>query len=604
MLNSAQNQALLAAIAAAMFFANLGGAHLWDVDEAIFSQAAKEMLVRGDYVVPYFNGEVFPDKPALMYWFMISAYKVFGPTEFAARFWSAIFGIGSVLLTFRLGRLMFSPAVGVWSALILASCVSFNIIARAATPDSFLVFFSTLAMLLFVGATAKARALSGEPNERNAPWAGQTRFEPSWPSYVLIYAAMGCGVLTKGPIGVVLPTAVIGLFLLMVRAEPIELVVGAGWRGALRNAFRYLSRLLSPVLFLRTVWSMRPLTAIAVVLAVAGPWYALVGVETDGQWLIGFFGVHNFGRFLNAMENHRGPIVYYVGAIAVGFFPWSVLSIPCFLHAKNQVDERHPWRAGYLLVASWLTVWIGFFSLAGTKLPSYVVPAYPALALACGCFVESWLRNPLLVSRVWTRLAWGTVALAGLGLAVALPIVAHVFLDDDWILGAVGMIPLVAAIVGWRMSEQRHVRGAMVTLATLGVTLSITLFGIGAPYVDRYQDSPALAAHIVDNALPHEQSAIASFRYFRPSFVFYTDQSVAKLESPAAVAAFFASDPHAYLLTTESQLETLREDLPADVTVVERRRRFLRSGNIILLGRKSVADTAAKPAGAVNSAPR
>ena len=604
MLNSARNQALLAAIAAAMFFANLGGAHLWDVDEAIFSQAAKEMLVRGDYVVPYFNGEVFPDKPALMYWFMISAYKVFGPTEFAARFWSAVFGIGSVLLTYRLGRLMFSPAVGIWSGLILASCVSFNIIARAATPDAFLVFFSTLAILLFVGATAKARALSGEPNERNAPWVGQTRFEPSWPGYVLIYAAMACGVLTKGPVGVVLPTAVIGLFLLMVRAEPIELVAGEGWRGALRNTLRYLSRLLSPIFFLRTVWSMRPLTAIAVVLAIAGPWYTLVGVETDGQWLIGFFGVHNFGRFLNAMENHRGPIVYYLGAIAVGFFPWSVLSIPCFLQIKNQVVERHPWRPGYLLVASWLVVWVGFFSLAGTKLPSYVVPAYPALALACGCFVDSWLRNPLLVSRVWTRLAWGTVALAGIGLAVALPIVAHVFLKDDWILGAVGVIPLGAAIVGWRLSEQRRVQGAMVTLAALGVTLSIALFGIGAPYVDRYQDSPALAAHIVDNTPSGEQAAIASFRYFRPSFVFYTDQRVAKLESPAAIEAFFATDPRGYLLTTERELEALRGDLPSDVQVVESRRRFLRSGNIVLLARKAVGDTAAKPAGAVNSAAR
>lgn len=605
MLNSARNQALLAAIAAAMFFANLGGAHLWDVDEAIFSQAAKEMLVRGDYVVPYFNGEVFPDKPALMYWFMISAYKVFGPTEFAARFWSAVFGIGSVLVTYRLGRLMFSPAVGIWSGLILASCVSFNIIARAATPDSFLVFFSTLAMLLFVGGTAKARALSGEPNGRNAPWVGQTRFEPSWLSYALIYAAMGCAVLTKGPIGVVLPTAVIGLFLLMVRIEPVEFVVGAGWRGALRNTFRYLTRLFSPSHFLRTVWSMRPLTAIAAVLVVAGPWYALVGVETEGQWLVGFFGVHNFGRFLNAMENHRGPIVYYVGAIAVGFFPWSVLSIPCFLHIKNQVAENHPWRPGYLLVASWLAVWVGFFSLAGTKLPSYVVPAYPALALACACFVENWLRNPLLISRVWTRLAWGTVALAGVGLAVALPIVAHVFLNDDWMLGAVGLIPLVAAVVGWRLSELKRVQGAMITLATLGVTLAIALFGVGAPYVDRYQDSPALAAHIVDHKLPGQEPSIASFRYFRPSFVFYTDQPVAKLESPAAVQSFFADDPHAYLLTTEAQFETLRSDLPADVTVVDSRPRFLRSGKIVLLGRAaSAAATAAKPAVGTNSAPR
>ncbi len=146
---------LLAAIAGLLFFSNLGATHLWDVDEAIFSQAAKEMFQRGDHIVPYFNGDVFPDKPPLMYWLMISAYQVFGTTEFAARFWSAIFGIGSVLLTYRLGRLMFSPAVAFYSALILASNLNFNVIARAATPDSFLEFFSTLAILIFVSGTAK-----------------------------------------------------------------------------------------------------------------------------------------------------------------------------------------------------------------------------------------------------------------------------------------------------------------------------------------------------------------------------------------------------------------------------------------------------------------
>ena len=210
---------------------------------------------------------------------------------------------------------------------------------------------------------------------------------------------------------------------------------------------------------------MRPLTAMAVVLAVAGPWYALVGVETDGQWLIGFFGVHNFGRFLNAMENHRGPIVLLPGARSPSdSFPGRCCSSPCFLHMQESGGRAASLAAR--LCAGRARGWpcgSDSFRLAGTKLPSYVVPAYPALALACGCFVDRWLRNPLLVSRVWTRLAWGTVALAGVGLVVALPIVAHVFLNDDWILGAVGLIPLVAAVVGWRLSEQRHVRAPMVT---------------------------------------------------------------------------------------------------------------------------------------------
>ena len=91
-----------------------------------------------------------------------------------------IFAVASVLVTYRLGCLMFSPAAGFWAALILATNVSFAVIARAATPDSLLVFFSTLAVYAFVAGTAKARVASGQSNERNAPWAGQTQFELSW----------------------------------------------------------------------------------------------------------------------------------------------------------------------------------------------------------------------------------------------------------------------------------------------------------------------------------------------------------------------------------------------------------------------------------------
>jgi 4-amino-4-deoxy-L-arabinose transferase-like glycosyltransferase len=596
MLGSLRYPALLAALSATMFLANLGGAHLWDVDEAIFSQAAKEMHQRGDYVVPYFNGEVFPDKPPVMYWAMIAAYELFGPTEFAARFFSAVFGVGSVLLTYRLGALMFSPVAGFWSGLVLSTTLNFNIIARAATPDAYLVFFVTLAVLVFVSGTPKARVQSGEANERNAPWSGQTHFEPSWPTYALAYAAMGCAVLTKGPIGVVLPTAILGLFLLIVRAQPIRPSARVGWRGALVNFARWLGGLANPAHFFSTAWSMRPLTAVASVLAVAAGWYVWVGLETDGQWLVGFFGVHNFGRFLNAMENHRGPVMYYGLAIAVGFFPWSVMFWPILLRTVRHLSARQAWRPGYVLVGSWIAVWVGFFSLAGTKLPSYVVPAYPAIALAVGSFVALWLREPELVPRVFSRIAWGIVALVGVGMIVALPIVAHLFLEDDWILGAIGILPLAAAAVGWRLSERGQVRGALGALASLGVLLPIALFALGAAYVDRYQDTPPLAERIARETPPGRQAAVGSFHFFRPSFVFYSDCPVAKFETVESVDRFFADHPDgAFVMTNDFEYEKLRTSLPADVKVLEERRRFLRKGSVLLLGRTADWSTARSP---------
>jgi 4-amino-4-deoxy-L-arabinose transferase-like glycosyltransferase len=588
MLTSLRQQLLLAAIAGGIFFVNLGATHLWDVDEAIFTQAAKEMFQRGDAVTPYFNGEVFPDKPALMYWMMMAGFELFGTTEFAARFFSAIFGIGSVLLTYRLGRLVFSPAVGFWGALALATSINFCVIARAATPDAYLVFFSTLAMLLFVAGTAKARPLSGELNERNAPWAGQTRFEPSWTSWLLVYAAMALGFLTKGPIGVVLPTASIGLFLLIMRAEPVA-EAASGWRGALGFALRSCRTVLAPVHVLKTIWSMRPLSAVATLLLVAGPWYVWVGIETGGEWPAGFFGVHNFGRFVNAMDNHRGPVFYYLIAVAIGFFPWSVLAWPTLVEARKLVRERHPWRPGYVLVGSWAAVWIGFFSIAGTKLPSYVVPAYPAIALATACLVARWVREPATLPRLSTRLAWGCVAMTGVGLIVALPIAAHVLLGGEWFLGAIGILPLVAAVVGWIASERSQSRYSAATLAALGVALPIAVLGFAAVYVDRYQESPAFAARITAGTPQGAQPAVGSFRHFRPSYVYYTDEVVEKFVTPEEVQGFFAAHPQgAFVITNDGQFEHLRGRLPPGVAVLEERRRLGQEGSVLLLGRSAV----------------
>jgi len=590
---SLRQQVSLAAIAAAMFFVNLGSTHLWDVDEAIFTQAAREMYDRGDAVTPYFNGEVFPDKPAMMYWLMMSGFELFGTSEFAARFWSAVFGVASVLVTYRLGRLMFSPAVGFWGGLILATSFNFNVIARAATPDAFLTFFSALAMLLFVGGTATARPLSGELNERNAPWAGQTRFEPSWRSWLAIYAAMALGFLTKGPIGVVLPTASIGLFLITVRARAIE-AAAPGWRGALGYWFRWCRAVLAPMHVLRTIWSMRPLSAVAMLLLVAGPWYLWVTIATGGEWTAGFFGVHNFGRFLNAMDNHRGPIFYYLIAISIGFFPWSVLAWPTIVEMRKLSGERHPWRPGYVLVASWAAVWVGFFSLAGTKLPSYVVPAYPALALATACLVARWVKEPAVLPRISTRLAWSCVILTGVGLTVALPIVAHVLLGGEWFLAAVGVIPLVLGIVGFLYSERQDSRRAAQALAALGVALPVAVLGFAAVYVDRYQESPAFAERIAAGTPEGADAAVTSFRHFRPSYVYYTDEVVTKVNSLEEVNAFFASHPEAaFVITNDGQYEHLDGKLPPEVKVLETRRRLGVPGSVMLLGRETVA-TASK----------
>src|SRR5215210_7012568 len=144
--------ALLLAISALTFFLNLGAPRLWDRDEPRNAGATLEMLRRGDWIVPVFNNELRVHKPVLINWFMMSGFAAFGgwDLEFAARFWSAALGAGTVLMTYAVGRRLFNPSAALWSGVVLASNLQFCMMARAATPEVLFTFFLTASMLVYV----------------------------------------------------------------------------------------------------------------------------------------------------------------------------------------------------------------------------------------------------------------------------------------------------------------------------------------------------------------------------------------------------------------------------------------------------------------------
>src|SRR3989304_5785520 len=268
-------QLWIAAAAGIIFFTYLGAASLWDEDETLYASCAREMLQRGDWVVPMFNGKLFPDKPPLMFWLMMAGFELFGVNEFGARFFSAVLGVGTALLTYHLGRLLFNPSVGLWAGLITASSIIFTVSARAATVDSALVFVSTLALLCFVaairvqgsgfreqktrfclaatrrGAGALSLRLgfrvrgSGFRMEGTAdsakPQVRRRRIENSsfiihhssfnihpssfiphpftYSLFILLYLCLGVAILAKGPVGFLLPMFSLGLFLMIVNSR-------------------------------------------------------------------------------------------------------------------------------------------------------------------------------------------------------------------------------------------------------------------------------------------------------------------------------------------------------------------------------------------------
>lgn len=564
---------LLAAVAAIVLFARLGAARLWDEDEPIFAGAAREMLDRGDWVVPYFNGSPLPDKPALMYWVMMVGYALFGVTEFAARCGSAACGVAIVLVVWQFGRRLFSPKAGFWAGMALATSLNFVLVMRAATPDAYLVLFSTLSLYFFVrGATARSATGSSF-------WS-----EPGRGAYAASYAAMGLAALAKGPVGVVLPAATIGLFSLISRRRATR--EAAANEGRVWAALRVLLATFNPRHVWRTAWSMYPLMGAAVIAAVAGPWYAWVGVRTNGTWLAGFFGVHNLGRFLHPMEHHSGPFFYYLLAIVIGFLPWSVFLWPALRHSAARIRDGRRSGQSYLFLACWAGVWLVAFSSARTKLPNYILPMYPAVALLAGSWIQLWLRRPEVAR--WRDLsgAWLTLGLAGTGLVVALPIVAAKLLDGDAWLALTGLPLLAAAVLCWRYSFTQRPRAAATALLVAAVCWCLSLFGWAAVRIDRLQTSEQFAETVRQNSIG-PRPAIRAFGYYRQSLVFYTGQPVRQVFSPDDVERFFRQRPtDAFVFTSAKQFDQLAGKLPADVLILDRRPWFLRSNEILLLGRK------------------
>ncbi|MHB8901391.1 MAG: ArnT family glycosyltransferase [Thermoguttaceae bacterium] len=580
-------------LASVVFFANLGVPRLWDRDEPRNAGCAAEMLERGDWVVPVFNAELRVHKPVLLYWFMMSAYAVFGQGEFGARFWSALLGVGTVWMTYVIGKRLFGREVGFWSGLVLATTMMFTVAARAATPDSVLIFFTTLATMIYVKAAfpeaADRNPADGERPEAPAGWGWYPRH---WGVVALMYGVLGFAVLAKGPVGLVLPTACIGMFLLIMRLPRVpESHEGkAAWW--VRVPLKLL-RPFAPLHFLRTCWFMRPLTAVAACLAVALPWYIWVGLRTDGAWLEGFLLEHNLGRAMNAMEGHRGPIFYYVIAILVGFFPWSVFFAPVLVDASHRIREDHPWKPGLVLAACWAGVYLGLFSLAKTKLPSYITPAYPAVALLTGCFLYQYRRGE----------AWGPVGLAkmatgiciGVGIVtlIAVPIAAHFFLPGEAWLGLMGLVPIAGGGVARYLQAKGRWRPVVTVYAATAAVFLVAMMALAPVRVDRHQTFDRILESIARNS---RAPRIASFACMEPSWVFYSGRSIHEYgrKEVAEVRAFLEGDD-ALVITTAEAYARVQQALPGDVEVLTSVDKFLDDDRLVLLGRKAGGTVAVKP---------
>jgi 4-amino-4-deoxy-L-arabinose transferase-like glycosyltransferase len=539
---------LLTVVGLWLFFVNLGGASLWDVDEGRNTVAAFEMLESGDWVVPRYNGELRVDKPALLYWLQVLAYQQFGVNEFAARLPSALAALLTLLLAYELGRRMFNPLAGLLGGVVLASTPMLCAAARFANPDALLNACTVLTMLLF--------------------WRGFTVSSRWW--FVPVGVSTGLAVLAKGPVGLALPGATIVLFLAWAR----QLHRLADWR-----------------VFL----------GVLVFAVVALPWYILVAVETKASFLRGFFLTHNVDRFLSPMENHHGLPFYYLAVLVVGFAPWSVFLGVTLWYAGQRgklPSEGQPTGtpgtelAGRFLLC-WLAVYLVFFSVAATKLPNYILPAYTPLALLTGRFLDRWRRGEVNPPAWILRTGLACLALVGVGAVLALSIAGGALpmpvMRDRYFQGLeawalVGALPVGGAAAAWWFLRRSHAAGLIVSVAVAAVLFLGPLGAWGSATFNRYK---------VPAPLVHEAGALQRDRDIRvggyqveylASLNFYCQRDISHLKDAKEVYHFLKTPLlRVYLFVPEPLWKELERNTRSPYRIVGRHHDMYRHWDVLVV---------------------
>lgn len=303
---------------------------IYILDEAKNAECAREMWQLGNYIVPTFNGELRTDKPPLHYFFMAAAYSIFGDTAFAARFFSAIMGVLTVLITFLATKKFIGEMAAYFAALALVVSPHFLFEFRLSVPDPYLIFF--IAAGLFSAFV----------------WLEQKKIAFLYLSAV----SLALAILAKGPVAIALP----GLCLLVYAA------LYKKWK---------------------TLFSIHLIPAALLLLLIAAPWYYLVDQATAGEWTRGFFIDNNINRFSDPQEGHGGFFLLTVIFFSVGLLPFIVYSGE-ILKNRKQVFSNQLVRFSLIVVI----VFLVFFSLASTKLPNYAMPCYPFAAIVIGYYLN------------------------------------------------------------------------------------------------------------------------------------------------------------------------------------------------------------------------
>lgn len=429
-----------------------------DPVESNYALTAKEMLQSGDWLSPRIYGEVWFDKPALIYWMLLLSYQLFGVTDFAARLPSTLFSAFSlVLVDWFVRQLGYGRKAGWHAALFLASMLEFWFLAHMVITDAALFFFHNLALCSFFLAISEQR--------RDMALLG--------------WVACGFGVLTKGPVGLLLPGLIMCVYLFFDRKAI------------------HKSRLI-----------FTPLPILAFFL-VAAPWYGWMTAVYGDRFLNTFLGLHNYVRATVSEHSQDNVWYYYLLLYPLSMLPWTGLLLTA-LRSVGQIQRTHK-----IFLLTVIGVTIGFYNLMATKYPTYIFPVLFFTAVLLAIYWNNNFRLGRCISPIWSC-APLLLLIVGAGFAAAqLQLVAGTFFYA-WLAVAfamMGSLLVVKKFASWQIE---------VNAAAMLIFMLATLYFVLTPIAQ------SRSAKAVIALLP-EQAKVVSVSDYSTSAVYYSGKSIIQL---------------------------------------------------------------------------
>ena len=448
------------------YFSALGTMPLMEPDEGRYAEIPREMLATGDFVTPHLNGVAYLEKPPLFYWGNALSLRLLGENEFAARAFTALVSVAGILLTFWMGFALSGWRTGLFSAIVLSTSVYCYVIGRLNTLDM------TLAVTLVLAIFPAYLYHSGKRESR-------------WYLH-LSYAAAGLAFLTKGLVGVAFPLAVLLCWLVFSRRHR-----------EYRRAFSFPGLLLF--------------------LAVVLPWLALVQRRNpDFLW---FFFVHEqFLRFTTRIHHHVEPFWFFLPVVLVGFVPWIAFLRRIALAVRASAEKFLP-REDLVFLLSWVLSIFLFFSVSQSKLPTYVAPIFPPLAVLFGRGLDLWAGREDGASRCRSPLA--VAALLAAAILMVPSQSRHTVDPTAWTKATA--LPILLLLVWGAVPLFLRRLGAerVVLLSFLFLALFFTsLNSPAAYYLGNYKSAKEIARVLSSSLRPGD--IVAQYGTYRQGIPFYT----------------------------------------------------------------------------------